>query len=61
MAAWALGAPFLTSSYDYPWLPGVGGVPLASAGAFDLGVFLVVAGATLVMLLSIGRLARGSH
>ena len=61
LAAWAFGAPFLTSSYDYPWLPGVGGVPLASAGAFDLGVFLVVAGATLVMLLSIGRLARGSH
>jgi multisubunit Na+/H+ antiporter MnhB subunit len=32
-AAWAWGAPFLTSTYDYPWLPGVGGVPLASAAA----------------------------
>ena len=52
------GAPVLTSSYDYPWLPGVGGVPLASASAFDLGVFAVVVGATLVMLLGITRLAR---
>jgi len=48
-SAW-FGAPFLTSTYDYPWLPGVGGVPLASASAFDLGVYLVVFSATLVML-----------
>jgi multicomponent K+:H+ antiporter subunit A len=63
MASWTFGAPFLTSTYDYPWLPGVGGVPLASAGLFDLGVYLVVIGATMVMLLSIARLtgaARGA-
>jgi multicomponent K+:H+ antiporter subunit A len=60
MAAWAFGAPFLTSTYDYPWLPGVGGVPLASASAFDLGVLLVVTGATMVLLLSIARLGRGA-
>jgi multicomponent K+:H+ antiporter subunit A len=59
LAAWAFDAPFLTSTYDYPWLPGVGGVPLASASAFDLGVFLGVVGATMVMLLSIARLSRG--
>jgi multisubunit Na+/H+ antiporter MnhC subunit len=52
MASWLFGSPFLTSTYDYPWLPGVGGVPLASASAFDLGVYLVVVGATLVMLLA---------
>jgi multicomponent K+:H+ antiporter subunit A len=57
-AAWAFGAPFLTSTYDYPWLPGVGGVPLASAAAFDLGVLLVVAGATMLMLLVIARVGR---
>jgi multicomponent K+:H+ antiporter subunit A len=56
-SAW-FGAPFLTSTYDYPWLPGVGGVPLASAAAFDLGVYLVVVGGTMVMLLSIARLSR---
>jgi putative N-acetylmannosamine-6-phosphate epimerase len=38
----------------------VGGVPLASAAAFDLGVYLVVVGATLVMLQSIARLSRGA-
>jgi len=59
VASWALGSPFLTSTYDYPWLPGVGGVPLASAAAFDLGVYLVVVGGTMVMLLSIARLSRG--
>jgi multicomponent K+:H+ antiporter subunit A len=57
LASWTFGAPFLTSTYDYPWLPGVGGVPLASASAFDLGVYLVVVGATMVMLLSIARLS----
>jgi multicomponent K+:H+ antiporter subunit A len=56
-ASWLLGAPFLTSTYDYPWLPGVGGVPLASAAAFDLGVYLVVVGATMVALLSIAKLS----
>ncbi|MBL8312890.1 MAG: monovalent cation/H+ antiporter subunit A [Rubrivivax sp.] len=62
-ASWIFGAPFLTSSYDYPWLPGVGGVPLASASAFDLGVYVVVLGATLVMLLSMARLSgrTGGH
>jgi multicomponent K+:H+ antiporter subunit A len=57
LASWLYGAPFLTSSYDYPWLPGIGGVPLASASAFDLGVYLVVIGATVVMLMAIARLS----
>jgi multicomponent K+:H+ antiporter subunit A len=57
LASWWFGAPFLTSTYDYPWLAGVGGVPMASAAAFDLGVFAVVVGATLVMLLSLMRLS----
>ena len=60
VASWLLGSPFLTSTYDYPWLPGVGGVPLASAAAFDLGVYLVVVGGTMVMLQSIARLSKGS-
>lgn len=58
MASWFFGAPFLTSTYDYPWLPGVGGVPLASASLFDAGVFIVVVGATMVMILSIARLTK---
>ncbi len=54
--SWMLGHPFLTSTYDYPVLPLVGAVPLASASLFDLGVFLAVVGGTMVMLTSIGRL-----
>jgi multicomponent K+:H+ antiporter subunit A len=53
-----VGSPFLTSTYDYPWLPGVGGVPMASAAVFDLGVYLVVTGATLLLLLTIARFGR---
>jgi len=36
-------------------LPWLGELPLASAMAFDLGVFAVVAGATLLALLSMAR------
>jgi multicomponent K+:H+ antiporter subunit A len=60
IGSWVFGAPFLTSTFDYPWLPGIGGVPLASASVFDLGVFVVVVGATLVMLLAIARLSRAA-
>ncbi|MCS6995394.1 MAG: monovalent cation/H+ antiporter subunit A [Casimicrobiaceae bacterium] len=60
LAAWLFGSPFLTSTYDYPWLPGVGAVPLASAALFDLGVFFVVVGATMVALLAIARLRQAS-
>ena len=57
LASWAFGAPFLTSTHAHPALPVVGEVPLASASAFDLGVYLVVMAATAVMLLSIARTA----
>ncbi|MFZ5522283.1 MAG: monovalent cation/H+ antiporter subunit A [Pseudomonadota bacterium] len=57
VASWFFGAPFLTSTYDYPWLPGIGGVPLASAAVFDGGVYLVVVGATLVALGALARLS----
>ncbi len=56
VASWLLGAPFLTSSYDYPVWPIVGEVPLASAALFDLGVYLTVVGATMVALVAISRL-----
>jgi multicomponent K+:H+ antiporter subunit A len=56
VASWWFGAPFLTSSYDYPLWPLVGAVPLASASLFDLGVMLTVVGATLLALQSLARL-----
>jgi multicomponent K+:H+ antiporter subunit A len=55
-ASWLFGAPFLTTTYDYPLWPLVGAVPLASAALFDLGVYLVVVGAVMLALFSITRL-----
>ena len=56
IGSWFFGAPFLTSTYDYPLWPLVGAVPLASAAMFDLGVFLTVVGATMTALVSMSRL-----
>ena len=50
------GHPFLTSTYLAPVLPVIGKLPLASALAFDLGVLLTVAGATLLGVVALGRL-----
>ncbi|MFN3842017.1 MAG: monovalent cation/H+ antiporter subunit A [Rehaibacterium terrae] len=60
VASWALGYPFLTSTHAHPTLPLVGEVPLASAMGFDTGVYLVVFGATMLMLSMLGRLQRPS-
>jgi multicomponent K+:H+ antiporter subunit A len=50
IAAMLLGRPFLTSGYVAMQLPGVGEVSLASALAFDIGVYAVVfAGAMLIL------------
>ena len=48
----------VTNPHSTSRTPGIGGVPLASASAFDLGVYLVVVGATMAMLLAIARLSR---
>jgi len=37
-------------------VPLIGPVPLASASLYDLGVFLTVVGATMMMLSALGRL-----
>jgi multicomponent K+:H+ antiporter subunit A len=54
VGAVAFGAPFLSSAYGYAHWPVVGNVPLASAMVFDLGVFLTVLGATLLILTLLG-------
>jgi len=52
----AFGYPFLTSTFGYITWPVVGKFELASALVFDLGVYLAVVGATLLMLVSVGRI-----
>jgi multicomponent K+:H+ antiporter subunit A len=53
----AFGYPFLTSTFGYITWPVVGTFEVASAMVFDLGVYLTVIGATLLALVSIGRLS----
>lgn len=52
-----LGFPFLTSHTGHPVLGWLGEVGLASAAAFDLGVFLVVVGGTLLTVLTLSRVS----
>ena len=53
----AFSYPFLTSTFGYITWPVVGKFEVASALIFDLGVYLTVIGATLLALVSIGRLS----
>ena len=54
-ASWLFGYPFLTAHAQYVELPLVGDVPLATALLFDLGVFALVVGATVLMLVAIAH------
>ncbi|ONF97002.1 Na(+)/H(+) antiporter subunit A [Sphingomonas jeddahensis] len=54
-AAMLFGYPFLTSWFRYLDLPIIGKVPIATALLFDLGVFLLVVGATAVILIAIAH------
>jgi len=53
--AWLYGYPFLSSHHQYLTLPLIGQIPFATALLFDLGVFLLVVGATVLMLIAIGH------
>ncbi len=57
LGAMALGAPFLTSWFDYFSLPVIGKFELASAMLFDAGVFLTVLGAVMLALDRLGNIA----
>ncbi|WP_425101147.1 monovalent cation/H+ antiporter subunit A [Tropicibacter sp. S64] len=54
------GAPFLTSWFTYIHIPPIEEFEFATAALFDLGVFLCVLGAVMLMLYSLSRLARHS-
>jgi multicomponent K+:H+ antiporter subunit A len=61
VGAWLFGYPFLTSSFIYADLPVIGRVPLASALIFDLGVFTLVVGATVLILIALAHQSIRSH
>ena len=57
----AVGYPFLTS-HSFHWtLPVLGEVHLASATFFDLGVFALVVGATLLILTALAHQSVRAH
>jgi multicomponent K+:H+ antiporter subunit A len=58
VGSWLSGSPFLTSAYTYVHLPPIEEFELATAMLFDLGVFLTVLGAVMLMLYSLSRIAR---
>jgi multicomponent K+:H+ antiporter subunit A len=54
LGALAFGHPFLSATFTYLDWPVVGRFELATAMIFDIGVFLTVIGAVLLMLSRLG-------
>ncbi len=61
MGAWAFGYPFLTSYSQYVEIPFIGKVPAATALFFDLGVFSLVVGATVLILIALAHQSIRMH
>ncbi|SFV38401.1 multicomponent K+:H+ antiporter subunit A [Devosia crocina] len=55
LGAMIMGMPFLTSGFTYLYLPLIGRVPAATALIFDLGVFALVVGAAVLMLIALAH------
>ncbi len=55
LGAWFFDRPFMTSYFAYADLPVIGKIPMASALLFDIGVFALVVGATLLMLVALAH------
>ena len=56
LGSWIFDKPFLSTWFDHFHLPWVGEFELASAMIFDLGVYLTVVGAVLLILANLGKL-----
>lgn len=56
VGSWFFDRPFMTTWFDYFDIPFIGEIELASALIFDLGVYLTVVGATLLILANLGKL-----
>ena len=61
LASLAFDHPYLTSTFSHLHWPLLGEFEVASAMAFDLGVYLVVVGATLLILIHLGLMHDASH
>lgn len=56
LGSWIFDRPFLSTWFDYFNLPWIGEFELASAMLFDLGVYLTVVGAVMLILANLGKL-----
>lgn len=54
IGAWFFGRPFLTSAHFYVSPPIIGEMHLATAALFDVGVYITVVGATMLMISVLG-------
>ncbi|MDN4056661.1 monovalent cation/H+ antiporter subunit A [Massilia sp. YIM B02769] len=61
IGAWFFGYPFLTSHTAHVSLPLLGEIHIPSAFVFDLGVFLVVVGTTMLILVALAHQSLRSH
>jgi monovalent cation:proton antiporter len=55
LAPMLLGYPFLTSTFGHLHTPWLGDIEIASALFFDLGVYAVVVGGTLLMIMTLAE------
>jgi len=58
VGSWLFDRPFLTSAFGYFDIPLIGEIELATAMLLDLGVYLTVVGATLLILANLGKLTQ---
>jgi multicomponent Na+:H+ antiporter subunit B len=58
LGALLFGYPFLTHTFRYIHIPLLGEIELATAFGFDIGVYLVVVGATLLIIETLGGESR---
>jgi multicomponent K+:H+ antiporter subunit A len=61
IGAWLTDAPFLTSLAWHGELPLLGELHLSSVLLFDLGVYMLVVGATMLMLIAIAHQSLRAH
>ena len=61
LGAWFFGYPFLTTHTAHVYLPVLGALHLPSAFIFDLGVFAVVVGTTMLILTALAHQSVRSH
>ncbi|HWU18948.1 MAG TPA: monovalent cation/H+ antiporter subunit A [Devosia sp.] len=55
LGSWLFGYPFMTTAFQYAEIPFIGRVPMATALLFDLGVFNLVVGATVLILIALAH------